>query len=115
MNLVPLPVTDLNARVERGDYQMALYSIQGGNDWASSLLATFQTDVPANVTGFSSSIYNDQLSQVLSGAIVDDKAVEALYECEAATWRQFPFTWKAGILCWRPTSAVSWLAPSITA
>lgn len=35
------------------------------------------------MTGFSSSIYNDQLSQVLSGAIVDDKAVEALYGCEA--------------------------------
>lgn len=82
VNLVPLSLSDLNARVERGDYQMALYSIQGGNDWASSLLATFQTDVPANVTGFSSSTYNSQLSQVLTGAIVNDMAVEALYGCE---------------------------------
>ena len=82
VNLVPLSPAELNARVERGDYQMALYAIQGGSEWASSLLATFQSNASANVTGYSSSIYNGQMTKVLTGAIPDSGAKEALYGCE---------------------------------
>lgn len=88
VNLVPLSQEELNSRVQNGNYQMALYAVQGGSDAASSLLATFQTGATANVTGFSSSSYDAQMSRILTGALSDSEAAQALYACETLLYNE---------------------------
>jgi len=73
INLEPMPMDALNAKVRTGDYMLALVPLTAGRNNPDAVLSTFSGYSNQNITGYSNAVYD----KILTDAMVADDIAKA--------------------------------------